>query len=182
MEGEAVFYGPKIDVKLVDAIGRRWQCSTVQFDFNLPRRFHVEYVDHHGDRKHCYMVHRAIFGSLERFVGMLTEHYAGAFPTWLAPVQAAILPVGDEFVDYARQVESSLLRAGLRVEVDARAEKVGRKIREAELAKVPYMLVVGAREREAGTLSVRLHGGEDLGSLSTAALIARLLDEGPPKS
>ncbi len=177
MEGEAVFYGPKIDVKLVDALGRRWQTSTVQFDFNLPRRFGVEYVTAGGERQNAYMVHRAIYGSLERFTGMLVEHYAGTFPAWMAPVQAAVLPVGDDFVDYAQDVRRQLLATGLRVEADLREEKIGRKIREAELQKTPYMLVVGAREMEAGTVTVRRHGGEDLGAKTVADFAAQLLDE-----
>jgi threonyl-tRNA synthetase len=180
MEGEAVFYGPKIDIKLVDAIGRRWQCSTCQFDFNLPRRFGVDYVDAGGERKHCYMVHRAIYGSLERFIGMVTEHYAGVFPVWLAPVQATVLPVGSDQVDYARQVVTELRKSGLRVEVDARDEKIGRKIREAEMAKVPAMLVVGGREAESGQVSVRRHGGEDQGAMTIEAVKSRLLDENRP--
>jgi len=177
MEGEAVFYGPKIDVKLVDAIGRRWQCSTVQFDFNLPRRFGAEYVDDEGNRQNCYIVHRAIFGSVERFIGMLTEHYAGAFPAWLAPVQAAVLPVSDAFSEYATQVRDQLLQDGLRVQADLREEKIGRKIREAELEKTPYMLVVGSKEQEAGTVTVRRHGGEDLGARTVSDFSAQLLDE-----
>ncbi len=177
MEGEAVFYGPKIDVKLVDALGRKWQTSTCQFDFNLPRRFGVDYVDEHGERRHVFMVHRAIFGSLERFIGMLTEQYAGDFPLWLAPIQARVLPVGDEFLDDARKVDETLRQAGLRSEVDARSEKIGRKIREAELAKIPYMLVVGEREREAGTVSVRHRGDGDRGAIPLGELTAALLDE-----
>ena len=180
MEGEAVFYGPKIDVKLVDAIGRRWQCSTTQFDFNLPRRFGVEYVDADGERKNCFMVHRAIYGSLERFIGMLTEHYAGAFPLWLAPVQATVLPVSEHQAEYAKAVGSQLRQAGLRTEVDARDEKIGRKIREAELAKVPVMLVVGGREAESGTVTVRRHGGEDQGTMEVDEVVRRLLDENEP--
>jgi len=180
MEGEAVFYGPKIDVKLVDAIGRRWQCSTTQFDFNLPRRFGVEYVDADGERKNCFMVHRAIYGSLERFIGMLTEHYAGAFPLWLAPVQATVLPVSAHQAEYAKAVGSQLRQAGLRTEVDARDEKIGRKIREAELAKVPVMLVVGGREAESGTVTVRRHGGEDQGTMEVDEVVRRLLDENEP--
>lgn len=180
MEGEAVFYGPKIDVKLVDAIGRRWQCSTCQFDFNLPKRFGVEYVDADGERKNCYMVHRAIFGSLERFIGMVTEHFAGAFPVWLAPVQATVLPVGEHQVEYAKGVAAQMRAAGLRVHVDARDEKIGRKIREAELAKIPAMLVVGGREAEAGTVAIRRHGGEDQGVLTVAEATGRLLDENRP--
>jgi len=180
MEGEAVFYGPKIDVKLVDAIGRRWQCSTTQFDFNLPRRFGVEYVDADGERKNCFMVHRAIYGSLERFIGMLTEHYAGAFPTWLAPVQATVLPVSEHQVDYAKTVVAQLLQSGLRAQLDARDEKIGRKIREAELAKVPAMLVVGGREAESGTATVRRHGGADEGTAPVHEIVQRLLDESRP--
>ena len=179
-EGEAVFYGPKIDIKLIDALGRKWQCSTCQFDFNLPRRFGVEYVDSDGERKNCYMIHRAIYGSLERFIGMVTEHYAGVFPVWLAPVQAIVLPVGIDQVDYAREVAAQLLQAGLRVQADARNEKIGRKIREAEMSKIPAMLVVGAREVEASTVTVRRHGGEDQGSMSVAEFQARLLDENRP--
>ncbi|RKZ14688.1 threonine--tRNA ligase [bacterium] len=180
MEGEAVFYGPKIDVKLVDAIGRKWQCSTCQFDFNLPRRFGVEYVDSDGERKNCYMVHRAIFGSLERFIGMLTEHYAGVFPVWLAPVQATVLPVGSDQVEYAKGVADQMRQAGLRVQVDARDEKIGRKIREAEMAKVPAMLVVGGREAESGSVSVRRHGGVDQGAMPIEEATSRLLDENRP--
>ena len=180
MEGEAVFYGPKIDVKLVDAIGRRWQCSTTQFDFNLPRRFGVEYVDADGERKNCFMVHRAIYGSLERFIGMLTEHYAGAFPLWLAPVQATVLPVSEHQVGYAKQVVADLRAAGLRAQGDLRDEKIGRKIREAEIAKIPVMVVVGGREAEDGTATVRRHGGEDQGTMGRDELVRRLLDENQP--
>jgi threonyl-tRNA synthetase len=176
-EGEAVFYGPKIDVKLVDALGRKWQTSTVQFDFNLPRRFDVQFVDHDGVRRNVYMVHRAIYGSLERFIGMLTEHYAGDFPLWLAPVQATVLPVADAFVAYGRQVERSLLEAGLRVHLDAREEKIGRKIRDAETEKIPYMLVVGEREAGAGEVAVRRHGHGNVGNRPVAAFAAELLDE-----
>ena len=181
MEGEAVFYGPKIDVKLVDAIGRRWQCSTVQFDFNLPRRFGVEYVDEKGERKGCYMVHRALFGSLERFIGMLTEQYAGAFPLWLAPVQVAVLPVAADFADYAAKVRDQLLAADLRAVADLREEKIGRKIREAEMEKVPWMLVVGAREAASGGVTLRRHGGGDQEPSSLPDFIRRCLDEAEPR-
>jgi threonyl-tRNA synthetase len=181
MEGEAVFYGPKIDVKLVDAIGRRWQCSTVQFDFNLPRRFGVEYVDEKGERKSCYMVHRALFGSLERFIGMLTEQYAGAFPLWLAPVQVAVLPVAADFADYAASVRDQLLAADLRAVADLREEKIGRKIREAEMEKVPWMLVVGAREAASGGVTLRRHGGGDQEPSSLPDFIRRCLDEAEPR-
>ena len=177
MEGEAVFYGPKIDVKLIDALGRKWQTSTCQFDFNLPRRFGVDYVDDHGERRHVFMVHRAIFGSLERFIGMLTEHYAGDFPLWLAPVQVKVLPVSDDQRAYAEQVRQELQSAGLRCEVDGREEKIGRKIREAELEKVPCMLVVGGREAASGQVSLRRHGQGDQGALALDDLKSRLLDE-----
>ncbi len=177
MEGEAVFYGPKIDVKLVDALGRKWQTSTCQFDFNLPRRFGVEYVDNQGERKNVYMVHRAIFGSLERFIGMLTEQFAGEFPLWLAPLQVAILPVNEQVLDYAKQLDAKLKGAGIRSQVDTRDEKIGRKIRDAELEKVRYMAVLGEREREAGTVSVRRHGEGDLGTRELEGFISALLDE-----
>jgi threonyl-tRNA synthetase len=177
MEGEAVFYGPKIDVKLVDALGRPWQASTVQFDFNLPRRFGVEYVDADGSRRGAYMVHRAIFGSLERFIGVLTEHYAGAFPMWLAPVQVKLLPVADAFVEEARRIEAALLAAGLRPEVDARDEKVGRKIRDAETEKVPYMIVVGQKELDGGQYTPRRHGGKDAGTFDLEGFLGHALDE-----
>ncbi len=177
MEGEAVFYGPKIDVKLVDALGRKWQTSTCQFDFNLPRRFGVEYVDNHGERKNVYMVHRAIFGSLERFIGMLTEQFAGEFPLWLAPVQVAVLPVNDQVLGYAKEVDAKLKAAGIRSEVDARAEKIGRKIRDSELEKVEWMAIIGEREHEAQGVSVRRHGKGDLGPQSLDSFISGLLDE-----
>jgi threonyl-tRNA synthetase len=177
MDGEAVFYGPKIDVKVIDAIGRPWQLSTIQFDFNLPRRFDINYVSSGGERKQVFMVHRALFGSIERFMGILTEHYAGAFPTWLAPVQCIVLPVSDEVAGYAGEVTDRLNAAGLRVEADTREEKIGYKIREAELAKVPYMLVVGAREAEDRTVSVRGHGRGDLGSRPLEDFVREIVDE-----
>ncbi len=152
---EAAFYGPKIDVKLADAIGRLWQLSTVQFDFNLPRRFALEYIGEDGKPHQPLMVHRALYGAVERFFGILVEHYAGAFPIWLAPVQATVLPITDRQIPYAREVESKLKLAGLRVTVDDRNEKVNFKIREAQLQKIPYMLVVGDREAQNGTVSVR---------------------------
>jgi len=175
--GEGVFYGPKIDLKMLDALGREWQLSTIQFDFNLPRRFGVDYVTPEGDRQNVYMVHRAIYGSLERFVGMLIEHYAGVFPVWLAPVQAVVLPVGPDFLGYAREVENDLRQRGIRVRVDAREEKVGRKIRDAELEKIPTMLVVGAREEEAGSVNVRRHGGGEQVPRPVEEFARELLDE-----
>ncbi len=155
MPGEAVFYGPKIDFKLLDAIGRPWQLSTVQFDFNLPRRFGLEYVGEDGSRHQPVMVHRALWGSVERFFGVLIEHFAGAFPAWLAPVQAEVLPIGEKFLDYAKHVTETLGRHGFRAHLDGRNEKLQAKIRDAQMQKIPYMLVVGAKEAEAGTVAVR---------------------------
>ncbi|RKZ13116.1 threonine--tRNA ligase, partial [bacterium] len=175
-EGEAVFYGPKIDVKLVDAIGRTWQTSTIQFDFNLPRRFGVTYTDADGQDKYVYMVHRAIMGSLERFIGILTENFAGDFPLWLAPEQARVLSVSRDQHDYAGDVTRRLCAAGLRVEADTRDDKVGFKIREAEIMHVPWMLVVGGREAENGTVSVRGRHGVDKGSMSVEDAARMLLD------
>ncbi len=165
MEGEAVFYGPKIDVKLYDCLGRKWQATTIQFDFNLPRRFGMSYVASDGAEHTPFMVHRAIFGSWERFFGMLVEQYAGAFPLWLAPVQVAIIPITDENVPYARVVSDKLMAAGMRVSIDDRSEKMGYKIREAQLQKVPYMLVVGKKEAENNTVSVRVRGKGDEGAV-----------------
>jgi threonyl-tRNA synthetase len=163
IEGEAAFYGPKIDIKLIDAIGRPWQLTTVQFDFNLPERFALEYVGEDGARHRPLMVHRALLGSVERFFGILIEHYAGAFPVWLAPVQAEICPVSEKVIDYARHIEETLRNHGLRVHLDARNEKLPAKIRDAQLQKIPYMLVVGQKEAEAGTVSVRHRSKGDLG-------------------
>jgi threonyl-tRNA synthetase len=172
MEGEAVFYGPKIDIKIVDAIGRRWQVSTIQFDFNLPERFNLTYIAEDGQAHRPYMVHRALYGSVERFMALLVEHYAGAFPVWLAPVQAVVVPIADRHAGYARQVRQSLLEAGLRADVDARAERMNAKIRDAQLQHIPYMLVVGDRETKSGGVSLRLRTAEDRGALSLADFIA----------
>jgi threonyl-tRNA synthetase len=158
--GEAAFYGPKIDVKLVDAIGRLWQLSTVQFDFNLPQRFNLEYVSEDGSRKQPLMVHRALYGSVERFFGVLIEHYAGAFPVWLSPVQAVMIPIAERHVDYANKVAAQLKEAGVRVHVDGRNEKMNAKIREHAMQKVPFLLVVGDKEAEAGRVNVRSRGKE----------------------
>ncbi len=160
---EAAFYGPKIDVKLLDALGRKWQLSTVQFDFTLPQRFGLEYVAADGKRHQPLMVHRALYGSIERFFGTLVEHYAGAFPVWLAPVQAVVMPITDRQLEYAKKVHARLEAAGLRSHLDDRKEKVNLKIREAQMQKVPYMLVVGDREAEAGTVSVRHRKHADMG-------------------
>jgi len=164
IEGEAVFYGPKIDIKLLDALGRKWQCSTVQFDFNLPGRFGAVYVGKDNAKHPVVMVHRALFGSLERFVGTLIEHYKGAFPVWLAPVQAVVIPVSEKFLDYAGKVEAELKARGIRAECDRRNEKMGLKIRDAQMQKIPYMLVVGGREAESETVAVRSRSGGDMGA------------------
>jgi len=175
--GEAVFYGPKIDVKLVDAIGRPWQLTTVQFDFNLPRRFKLEYAGEDGSRHQPLMVHRALWGSVERFFGVLIEHYAGAFPVWLAPVQAAVLPVSGKFMDYAQKVTQELKSAGIRVYLDDRNEKLQAKIRDAELQKIPYMLILGGKEVEAGTVAVRRRGKGDLGPRPLQQIVNELQNE-----
>jgi threonyl-tRNA synthetase len=174
-EGEAVFYGPKIDIKIKDVLGRAWQCSTIQFDFNIPERFDLTFIGEDGKERRPYMVHRALMGSLERFFGVLVEHYGGAFPVWLSPVQVMIVPIADRHLDYARKVEAELKADGLRVQIDARSERMNSKIREAQLQKIPYMLVVGDKEVEAEGVSVRLRSGEDLGPNSVAdfRLLAR---------
>jgi threonyl-tRNA synthetase len=171
---EAAFYGPKIDVKLVDALGRKWQLSTVQFDFNLPNRFGLEYVGADGSKHQPLMVHRALYGSVERFFGTLIEHYAGAFPVWLAPVQAVVMPITDKQLEYAQKVHKQLEDAGFRVQLDDRKEKVNLKIREAQLQKVPYMLVVGDREAEAGSVAVRHRKHADMGAKPVDQFIAEL--------
>ncbi|MGH9402902.1 MAG: threonine--tRNA ligase [Terriglobia bacterium] len=170
--GEAVFYGPKIDVKLVDAIGRPWQLTTVQFDFNLPRRFGLEYVGSDGQKHTPVMVHRALLGSVERFFGVLIEHYAGAFPLWLAPVQAVALPISEKHVEYARSVEQTLRAAKIRVEVDDRNEKLNSRIRDAQLQKIPLMLVAGEREAQAGTVAVRRRDSGEAGSKPLAEVVS----------
>ena len=171
--GEAAFYGPKIDVKLVDMLGRLWQLSTVQFDFNLPARFELEYVGEDGERHQPVMVHRALFGSVERFFGVLIEHYAGAFPMWLAPVQVGLVPISERHLEYAKKVEAELKAAGLRVEVDARNEKMNAKIRDLANQKTPYILVFGDKEEAAGTVSVRTRGKGDQGSMALAEFVAK---------
>jgi threonyl-tRNA synthetase len=171
--GEAAFYGPKIDVKLVDVLGRLWQLSTVQFDFNLPARFELEYVGEDGERHQPVMVHRALFGSVERFFGVLIEHYAGAFPLWLAPIQAGLVPISERHHDYAKKVEAELKAAGLRVEVDDRNEKMNGKIRDFANQKTPYILVFGDKEESAGSVSVRTRAKGDQGSVPLADFIAK---------
>ncbi|MBQ2631588.1 MAG: threonine--tRNA ligase [Kiritimatiellae bacterium] len=176
-EGGGAFYGPKIDMKIKDALGRPWQLGTVQFDFNLPERFDLTYVGADGKDHQPYMVHRALLGSIERFFGILIEHYAGAFPLWLAPEQVRVLPVSDKALAYAEKVRGALRAAGFRVDVDISAEKLGAKIREATLQKVPYQVVVGPRDEANGTVSVRSRAGGDLGAMSLDALIQRLREE-----
>jgi threonyl-tRNA synthetase len=171
-EGAGAFYGPKIDISIKDALGRLWQCTTIQVDFNLPERFDMTFVGEDGHEAPPYMVHRALLGSLERFLGILIEHYGGAFPVWLSPVQAILIPITDRHVEYARHVEVQLRAAGLRTEVDSRSERMQAKIRDAQLQKVPYMLVVGDREMEAGAVAVRLRTEEDLGARSVEDFIA----------
>ena len=172
--GEAAFYGPKIDIKLVDAIGRLWQLSTVQFDFNLPQRFGLEYVAEDGSRKQPVMVHRALYGSVERFFGVLIEHYAGAFPVWLSPVQAVMIPISERHAEYANKVADQLKAVGVRVHVDARNEKMNAKIREHAMQKVPFLLVVGDKEAEAGKVNVRTRGKEKTEDLPAAEFVAKI--------
>ena len=176
-EGDGAFYGPKIDFHLEDSIGRTWQCGTIQLDFQLPLRFNCEYIGADGEKHRPIMIHRVAFGSIERFIGILIEHFAGAFPTWLAPVQAKILPISDKHMEYARKVEAALLEAGIRCEVDARAEKIGYKIREARLDKIPYMLVVGAKEEEEELVSVRSRFAGDEGQKKLADFISDIKEE-----
>ena len=176
-EGGGAFYGPKIDIKITDALGRAWQCTTVQFDFNLPERFDLVFQDDQGNRARPYMVHRAILGSLERFFGVLVEHYAGAFPLWLAPVQAVVIPIADRHIDYAERVAGQLRDAGFRAEVDDRSERMNLKIRQAQLQKVPYMLVVGDREADAGAAAVRTREGENRGALALEDVVGMLAEQ-----
>ena len=172
--GDGAFYGPKLDFHIQDSLGRTWQCGTIQLDYQLPGRFNLEYTGADGE-KHCpVMIHRVVFGSIERFIGIITEHYAGAFPTWLSPVQVKLLPITDRAAAYADQVAAQLDEAGYRVEVDHRNEKIGKKIREAQLEKVPYMLVIGDKEAESGTVSVRHRADGDLGVMDTAAFMSQL--------
>ena len=172
--GDGAFYGPKLDFHLADSLGRTWQCGTIQLDFQMPERFDLEYVGEDGEKHRPVMIHRALLGSIERFIGVITEHFAGAFPAWLSPVQVKLLPVTDRAMDYAKNVAAQLDSQGFRVEVDGRNEKIGKKIREATLEKIPFMLVVGDRDMDAGTVSVRTRTGEDLGAMSLADFAAKL--------
>ena len=176
-EGDGAFYGPKLDFHLVDAIGRTWQCGTIQLDMQLPERFELEYTGEDGQKHRPVMIHRVVFGSIERFIGILIEHFAGAFPTWLAPVQAMIIPITDRQHEYARELEKKLAAAGIRVEADYRSEKMGYKIREAQLKKIPYMLVVGDKEMEDGTVAVRARKEEKGGTMSVDAFLEAIRAE-----
>ena len=176
-EGDGAFYGPKIDFHLVDCIGRTWQCGTIQLDFQLPQRFELEYVGADGEKHRPIMIHRVVFGSIERFIGILIEHFAGAFPTWLAPVQVRVLPISEKYMDYAKNVEKKLQEAGIRTGLDERSEKIGYKIREAQTAKIPYMLVVGQKEEEEGAVSVRTRAGGDQGAKKLDEFITEIQSE-----
>jgi threonyl-tRNA synthetase len=176
-EGDGAFYGPKIDFDVTDAIGRKWQCATIQLDYQLPERFDLKYIGADNAEHRPVVIHRAIFGSFERFLALLIEHFAGAFPLWLAPVQVAILPISDRHLEYAARVQAELEAAGLRAEMDARVEKIGYKIREAQLQKVPYMLVIGDREAAEGTVSVRNRSAGDLGPQGVTEFVRAAIDE-----
>ena len=176
-EGDGAFYGPKIDIKMKDCLGREWQMGTVQVDFQLPLRFNLSYIDSNGDKKTPILIHRALFGSFERFIGIITEHFAGAFPAWLAPVQVKVLPISDNQKAYAEKVVAELADRGIRVELDDRQEKIGYKIREAQLSKVPYMLILGEKEMEAGTVGVRARKEGDIGAMPINDFISKLQEE-----
>ena len=176
-EGDGAFYGPKIDFHLEDCLGRTWQCGTIQLDFQLPERFELEYTGADGEKHRPVMIHRVVLGSIERFIGVLIEHYAGAFPLWLAPVQVVVLPITDRAKEYAAGIEAKLKAAGVRTEVDNRNEKIGYKIREHELKKVPYMFVVGDKEVENGTISIRSWKDGDMGVKTYDEISAKILDD-----
>jgi threonyl-tRNA synthetase len=180
--GDGAFYGPKIDFHIKDCLKRSWQCGTVQLDFSMPERFELEYTDADGTNKRPVMIHRALLGSMERFIGILLEHYGGALPLWLSPVQVSIIPISGKFIDYAREVYTLCLAAGLRVEIDDRPEKMGYKIREAEVKKIPYMAIVGEKEVPAKTVSVRGHGRGDLGSVPISQFVGQLIAETKQKN
>ena len=177
-EGDGAFYGPKIDFHLEDSIGRTWQCGTIQLDFQLPQRFEAEYIGEDGKKHRPIMIHRVVFGSIERFIGILIEHFAGKFPLWLSPVQVKILPISDKYIDYAEEIQRELEKEGMRCEMDKRAEKIGYKIRTAQMERVPYMLIVGEREMQDKKISVRGRGKGDLGSMSLHQLLEILRGEG----
>ena len=176
-EGDGAFYGPKLDFHLSDSLGRTWQCGTIQLDMQMPERFDLEYVGEDGQKHRPVMIHRVVLGSIERFIGVITEHFAGAFPTWLAPVQVKVLPLTDRTAQVCDNIASELDELGLRVEVDHRNEKLGYKIREAQLQRIPYMLVVGDRDVENGVVSVRSRKGGDLGAMTLDAFKEKILEE-----
>ena len=176
-EGDGAFYGPKIDFHLKDCLGRTWQCGTIQLDMQLPQRFDISYIGEDGEKHRPVMIHRVALGSIERFIGILIEHYAGKFPTWISPVQAKILLVSDRFKDYAEEVRNALFDKGIRVELDDRAEKIGYKIREAQLQKVPYMLIVGEKELNEKKVSVRSRDNGEMGAMDVEEFIANVLKE-----
>ena len=181
-EGDGAFYGPKLDFHLTDCLGRTWQCGTIQLDFQLPERFELEYIGADGEKHRPIMIHRVVFGSIERFIGILTEHFSGAFPTWLAPVQVKFLPIADRHADYAREIMEKLEAKGIRCELDDRSEKTGFKIRAAQMEKVPYMIIVGDKDVEAGTVSVRSRKNGDEGATTVDEFVARIEKEIAEKS
>ena len=176
-EGDGAFYGPKLDFHLSDSIGRTWQCGTIQLDFQMPERFELEYVGEDGQKHRPVMIHRALLGSIERFIGVITEHFAGAFPTWLAPVQVKVMTITDRSRDWAVEVAKRLDAAGIRVETDLRNEKIGYKIREAQGQKIPYMLVIGDKEAEAGAVAVRTRAGGDKGAMPLDEFTAMIMEQ-----
>ena len=176
-EGDGAFYGPKIDITMKDCLGREWQMGTVQLDFQLPQRFNLHYIDKDGNKKTPIMIHRAIFGSFDRFIGIITEHFAGAFPTWLAPVQVRILPIADSHKEYAQELKEKFENEGIRVELDEREEKIGYKIREAQLQKIPYMLIIGDKEIENKAVGVRSRKDGDIGQMSIEEFIEKIREE-----
>ena len=176
-EGDGAFYGPKIDFHLKDSLGRTWQCGTIQLDFQLPMRFEAEYMGADGMKHRPIMIHRVVYGSIERFIGILIEHYAGKFPVWLAPVQVKVLPISEKFFGYGEAVVNKLKEAGIRCELDRRDEKIGYKIRSTQMEKVPYMLIVGQKEEESGSVSVRSRDEGDLGSQELEVFIQKVLEE-----
>ncbi len=175
--GDGAFYGPKIDIKMKDCLGREWQMGTIQVDFQLPLRFNLSYIDSDGEKKPPILIHRALFGSFERFIGIITEHYAGAFPVWLSPVQVRVMPISDSQLDYARKVKEDLEKQGIRVELDERQEKIGYKIREAQLQKIPYMLILGEKEKEASAVGVRARKEGDIGQMSIEEFVSKIKEE-----
>ena len=176
-EGDGAFYGPKIDIKMKDCLGREWQMGTVQVDFQLPLRFNLSYIDSNGEKKTPILIHRALFGSFERFIGIITEHFAGAFPLWLAPVQIKVLPISDSQKEYAEKITAKLLEKGYRVELDDRQEKIGYKIREAQLSKVPYMLILGEKEVDTDTVGVRARKEGDIGQMNFDEFVNKIQEE-----